>query len=100
MSFFFSDSVFFLFFWPHLAACRILLLKPGIQPASPAVKVGSLTHWTTTAGPCFFYLTFWDCWLPCGTLQMVLKAKVGEVLLWFKLTQFSFKADFHVWLVP
>ena len=31
---------------------------------------------------------------------MVLKAKVGEVLSWFNLTQFSFKADFQVWLVP
>lgn len=42
MSFFFQILFSFCFFWPHLAACRILLLKPGIQPASPAVKVGVL----------------------------------------------------------
>lgn len=100
MSFFFSDSVFFLFFLATSCSMQDLTSQTRDPTRIPCSESRSLTHWTTTAGPCFFYLTFWDCWLPCGTLQMVLKAKVGEVLSWFKLTQFSFKADFHVWLVP
>lgn len=35
----------FLFsFWPHCAACGILVLWPGTEPAPPAVEVRSLNH--------------------------------------------------------
>ena len=33
---------FFFFFWPHPAACGILVLLPRIEPASPALEVQSL----------------------------------------------------------
>ena len=33
-------------FWPHSAACGILVPKPGIEPAPPAVEAWSLNHWT------------------------------------------------------
>ena len=36
-------------FWPHLAAHRILVPQPGIEPTPtlPAVGASSLNHWTT-----------------------------------------------------
>ena len=43
----FVNNNFFFFFWPCHAACRILVLWPGIEPVPPAVEVQSLTHWTT-----------------------------------------------------
>ena len=43
----------FLVFWPHHAACGILVPLPGIEPVPPAVKVWSLNHWTTREIPHF-----------------------------------------------
>ena len=40
---------FFFFFWPHLAACGILV--PGFEPVPPAVEVQILNHWTTREVP-------------------------------------------------
>ena len=34
------------FFWPHCAACGILVPRPGIEPVPRAVEVGSPNHWT------------------------------------------------------
>ena len=31
-------------FWPHRAACGILVAQPGIEPAPPALEVRSLNH--------------------------------------------------------
>ena len=44
------------FFWPHHAACRILVPQPGIEPTPLAVEVRSLNHWTAREVPgfCFF----------------------------------------------
>ena len=36
----------FIFFWPHHAACWILVPWPGIKPVPPALEVRSLNHWT------------------------------------------------------
>ena len=30
-------------FWPHYAACKILVPQPGIEPTPPAVEAQSLT---------------------------------------------------------
>ena len=38
-------------FWPHPAACGILVPLPGIQPTPPALAVQSLNHWTTKEAP-------------------------------------------------
>ena len=35
-----------LLFWPCRAARGILVLRPRIEPAPPAVEVQSLNHWT------------------------------------------------------
>ena len=35
------------FFWPHLAAFRILVPWPGIKPVSLGVEPQSPNHWTT-----------------------------------------------------
>ena len=42
---------FFLIFWPHCAACGILVLRPGLEPAPPAEEAQSLNHWTTREVP-------------------------------------------------
>ena len=39
------------YFWPHCAACGILVSRPGIKPASPEVEVWSLNHWTAREVP-------------------------------------------------
>ena len=47
---------FFFFFgggWPHLAACGILVLQPGIKPMPPAVGAQSLNHWPAREVPIF-----------------------------------------------
>ena len=37
----------FLFcFWPYHTACGILVPRPGMEPAPPALEVQSLNHWT------------------------------------------------------
>ena len=34
-------------FWPHHAACRILVPQPRIEPVPPTMEVRSLNNWTT-----------------------------------------------------
>ena len=36
----------FFFFWPRFVACGILVPRPGIEPAPPALKAQSLNRWT------------------------------------------------------
>ena len=36
----------FFFFWPHQAACGILVPQPAMAPTPPALKAWSLNHWT------------------------------------------------------
>jgi len=36
---------FFFLFWPHHAACGILVPQPGVEPAPPALEVQSLNYW-------------------------------------------------------
>ena len=53
----FSLTAFFLFlfvwffFWPHPAACGILLSRPGIEPVPPALEAWSLNHRTAREVP-------------------------------------------------
>ena len=41
----------FIYFWPPLAACGILALRPGIEPEPPAVEAQNLNHWTAREVP-------------------------------------------------
>ena len=34
-------------FWPHSAACGILVPQTGFKPVPPALAVQSINHWTT-----------------------------------------------------
>ena len=43
----FFFSIFFLSFWPHHAACGILVPQPEMEPAPPAVEAQSLNLQTT-----------------------------------------------------
>ena len=43
----FKNYLFIIYYWPHQAACKILVLQPGIKPAQPpAVEAWSPNHWT------------------------------------------------------
>ena len=66
----------FFIFWLHCAACRILVLQPGIEPVPPTVEVWNINHWTTREVPkMFFKMSFahanwvlhknqWNNWNP------------------------------------
>ena len=42
----------FIYFWPHRRAwCGILVFWPGMEPATPALQVWSLNHWTAREVP-------------------------------------------------
>ena len=41
----------FFFFWPHHAACGILIPRPGMEPVPPAVGAWSPKHWTAREFP-------------------------------------------------
>ena len=43
--------ILFFIFWSHHAACGILVPRPGIEPASPALEAQSLNQWTTREDP-------------------------------------------------
>ena len=42
---------FYFLFWSWNAACGILLPRPGIEPAAPALEVRNLNHWTAREVP-------------------------------------------------
>ena len=42
---------FLSYFWPGCKACGILVPRPGIAPAPPAVEAWSLNHWTAREVP-------------------------------------------------
>ena len=46
-----SYFIYLLFFWPHRAACGILVPRPGIKPVPSAVEAQSPNHWTTREFP-------------------------------------------------
>ena len=53
-SFFFFNFILFLkpflysfmYFWPHCAACQILVPQPGIKQVPPSLEAPSLNLWT------------------------------------------------------
>ena len=49
------------FFWPHLAACEILVPQPGIEPGTLAVQAQSPNHWTAREFLIInFDITYWN----------------------------------------
>ena len=49
-------KLFFFVFWPHLAACEILVPRPGIKPTPLALEVRSFNHWTAREVPVVKFL--------------------------------------------
>ena len=49
-----ASMPWFIYFWPHLLTCGILLTLPGIKPKSPALEAWSPNHWTTREIPRVF----------------------------------------------
>ena len=50
-------SISFFCFWPHCAACRILVLRLGIKPMPPALWAWSLIPWTAREFPQYLVLS-------------------------------------------
>ena len=46
----------FIYFWPRLAACGILVPRPGIERGPTAVKAPRPNHWTAKEFPATFIL--------------------------------------------
>ena len=47
-------KIYFFFFRPHHAGCRILVHRPGIKPSPPSVEAWSFNHWTAREIPQIF----------------------------------------------
>ena len=47
----------FIYLFCHVS-CGILVPRPGVQPAPPAVEAWSLNHWTTREVPKWLFLGF------------------------------------------
>ena len=52
----------FLIFWPHCAIHGILVLRPGIEPTSPALEVHRPNHWTPREVWGMWYFYRWENW--------------------------------------
>ena len=50
--------LYFYLFWPLWVACRILVLRLGIKPMTPAMGAWSLNHWATKEVPLQFSFFF------------------------------------------
>ena len=48
------------FFWPHLAACGILVPRTGIKPVPPVLEAQSLNHWTAREVPVILFLDIYS----------------------------------------
>ena len=46
------------FTWPHHAACRTLVPRPGIELGPTAVKALSPNHWTAREFPRLYHILF------------------------------------------
>ena len=53
---YFHRNIINLFIWPHGAACGILVPRPGIELAPPALGAWSLSHWTAREVPILIFL--------------------------------------------
>ena len=52
------DLFYFLTFWPHHEACRILVPRSGIKPKPPVVEAQNPNHWTVKEIPRFPSYTY------------------------------------------
>lgn len=72
----------FIYFWLHNAACRYLAPRPGIELMSPALDVGSLSHWTIRREVPHF--TFKN-WVPEKITECCVFNPHSPLALWFSL---------------
>ena len=84
-----------LFCWPYLAACRILVPQPGMEPLPPTLGAQTLNHWTTrevptnleifalmcvcwSLSPVQLFETPMDCSVPGSSVHGILQARILE----------------------
>ena len=71
-------TFFFFFFLPHPAACRILVLWPGIELCPPAVEAQSPNRWTAREFPIlqfkklFYFISLFIPFNPHSLLVFIL----------------------------
>ena len=84
-----------LFFWPCREARGILVPRPGIEPAPPALEARSLNHWTTREVPVMIFSTFFFGTFPL--YHWLLDCKWKSVF-WknSKCIHIFFEADFYL----
>ena len=47
----YNSGWFYFVFWPHCAACRILVPQPQIEPLPPELEAWNLNHWKAREFP-------------------------------------------------
>ena len=52
------DPHIYIYWGLHCPTCRILVPRPGIKPAPPAVEAWSPNHWTTREFHIYIYIYF------------------------------------------
>ena len=66
-----TNSFFGFLFWLRHVACRILIPRPGIGPALPAVEARSPNHWTAREVPMPQIFEMSQFFLPLPTFDVI-----------------------------
>ena len=72
LTIFLEITVRLFFFWPHHAACGILVPGPGVEPGPSSVRAQSPNHWTAREVPHSFFFFFFDCIKPHNIIEITL----------------------------
>ena len=76
------SQLYFLFFWPHLAVCRVLVPWPRIEPMTLTLEVWPLNQTGTQILSQFYYLVSGPPGLPLeSTKHQRIKRSLGHTFL-------------------
>ena len=70
--------IFFFFFFGR-TACGILVPRPGIEPAPPAVEAQSLNRWTTREFPALILMGVPQ---PCRSIVLLVSSRISLFLIY------------------
>ena len=95
---------YFFIFWPHRAACGILVPQPGVRPGPPALEVWSLNHWTTREVPDLIVFNSLICTMRCPKLIYISHLGAGvyhfSIGTYFFLLEISSILTLGVFIAP
>ena len=97
-AFFIFLKIFLFIFWPCCVACGILVPRPGIEPASPALEAQSLNPLTAREVPSAFFIVQLShpYMTPGKTIALTRRTFVGKVMSLL----FSMLSRFIIALLP